>query len=113
MAALPVQAAISLDRTRVIFDGTRTSTSLTISNQNKTLPYLAQAWVDRQRIPGNRSKTDRLVCGRHVQLAGALKKQAVYMQFAMLAIDVPVINGIGGGRLRQYATDQYCQHAKR
>lgn len=46
MAAQPVQAAISLDRTRVIFDGTRTSTSLTIANQNKTLPYLAQAWVE-------------------------------------------------------------------
>lgn len=46
MATQPTQAAISLDRTRVIFDGTRTSTSLTISNQNKTLPYLAQAWVE-------------------------------------------------------------------
>ena len=42
----PVQAAVALDRTRVIFDGGRSSESLTISNQNKTLPYLAQAWLE-------------------------------------------------------------------
>lgn len=39
-------AAISLDRTRVIFDGSQKSVSLNISNQNKQLPYLAQAWVE-------------------------------------------------------------------
>lgn len=49
MIAQPVQAAISLDRTRVIFDGARTSTSLTISNLNRTLPYLAQAWVEDEK----------------------------------------------------------------
>lgn len=40
------QAAIALDRTRVIFDGDTQAQSLSISNQNKTLPYLAQAWVE-------------------------------------------------------------------
>ncbi|HCR1107298.1 TPA: fimbria/pilus periplasmic chaperone [Klebsiella aerogenes] len=39
-------AAISLDRTRVIFDGGKPAMSLTISNNNKVLPYLAQAWVE-------------------------------------------------------------------
>ncbi|MCG3100567.1 fimbria/pilus periplasmic chaperone [Enterobacter sp. DRP3] len=39
-------AAIALDRTRVIFDGSNTSLTLSISNQNKTLPYLAQSWVE-------------------------------------------------------------------
>lgn len=42
----PLQAAIALDRTRVIFDGSHPSTTVSISNQNKTLPYLAQAWVE-------------------------------------------------------------------
>lgn len=46
MAAQPAQAAIALDRTRVIFDGNHNSESLSISNQNKTLPYLAQAWIE-------------------------------------------------------------------
>lgn len=39
-------AAIALDRTRIIFSGDAKSTTTTISNQNKTLPYLAQAWVE-------------------------------------------------------------------
>lgn len=39
-------AAIALDRTRVIFDGGKPTMSITISNQNKSLPYLAQAWVE-------------------------------------------------------------------
>lgn len=39
-------AAVALDRTRVIFDGSHQAESLSITNQNKTLPYLAQAWVE-------------------------------------------------------------------
>lgn len=39
-------AAIALDRTRVVFDGSSTSLTLSITNQNKTLPYLAQSWVE-------------------------------------------------------------------
>jgi P pilus assembly chaperone PapD len=40
------QAAVSLDRTRVIFDGGANSMSININNDNKTLPYLAQAWLE-------------------------------------------------------------------
>lgn len=40
------QAAVSLDRTRVIYPGEAKSISLTIRNNNKTLPYLAQAWLE-------------------------------------------------------------------
>lgn len=39
-------AAIAVDRTRVIFDGGQQATSVSISNQNKELPYLAQAWME-------------------------------------------------------------------
>jgi P pilus assembly chaperone PapD len=39
-------AAIALDRTRVIFNGDQKSISLSISNQNKELPYLAQGWIE-------------------------------------------------------------------
>lgn len=41
-----VQAAIALDRTRVIFPGGEKSVTLNIDNQNEKLPYLAQAWVE-------------------------------------------------------------------
>ncbi|CAI1165153.1 Chaperone protein papD precursor [Serratia entomophila] len=43
------QAAIALDRTRVIFDGSEKSVSLNISNQNKQLPYLAQGWLEDEQ----------------------------------------------------------------
>lgn len=39
-------AAIGLDRTRVIFDGSNKIVSLNISNQNEKLPYLAQGWLE-------------------------------------------------------------------
>ncbi|MCP1107085.1 fimbria/pilus periplasmic chaperone [Serratia nevei] len=42
-------AAIALDRTRVIFDGSVQSVSLSVSNQNKQLPYLAQAWIEDEQ----------------------------------------------------------------
>lgn len=44
-----VQAAIALDRTRVIFDGSQKSVSLNVSNQNKQLPYLAQGWIEDEQ----------------------------------------------------------------
>lgn len=40
------QAAVSMDRTRVIFDGGQKSISLNIANNNKQLPYLAQGWIE-------------------------------------------------------------------
>jgi len=42
-------AAVSLDRTRVVFNGQDKSVSLSISNQNEQLPYLAQAWIENER----------------------------------------------------------------
>lgn len=44
-----VWGAVSLDRTRVIFDGSQSSVSLNISNQNKQLPYLAQGWIEDEK----------------------------------------------------------------
>lgn len=43
---LQASAAISLDRTRIIFNGAANSLSVRVTNENKTLPYLAQAWVE-------------------------------------------------------------------
>jgi P pilus assembly chaperone PapD len=51
-------AAVSLDRTRVIFDGDAKSVSLRLTNENKTLPYLAQGWVED---PQGKKITDPLV----------------------------------------------------
>lgn len=43
------QAAVSLDRTRVIYTGGEKSVSLSISNQNTQLPYLAQGWIENEQ----------------------------------------------------------------
>jgi chaperone protein PapD len=39
-------SAITLDRTRAIYNGSQKSLSIILSNKNKHLPYLAQAWVE-------------------------------------------------------------------
>ncbi|TDP13485.1 P pilus assembly chaperone PapD [Enterobacter sp. AG326] len=39
-------SAISLDRTRVVFPGNEKSVSLNVNNQNRSLPYLAQGWIE-------------------------------------------------------------------
>ncbi|MEN5283226.1 fimbria/pilus periplasmic chaperone [Serratia marcescens] len=49
LAVQSAQAAIALDRTRVIFDGGQNSVSLNLSNQNKQLPYLAQGWIEDEQ----------------------------------------------------------------
>ncbi|MGQ5793290.1 fimbria/pilus periplasmic chaperone [Serratia sp. IR-2025] len=49
VAAQQAEAAIALDRTRVIFDGSLKSVSLNVSNQNKQLPYLAQGWIEDEQ----------------------------------------------------------------
>ncbi|EAX4319106.1 fimbria/pilus periplasmic chaperone [Salmonella enterica subsp. enterica serovar Richmond] len=46
LSTTTVQAAISLDRTRAIFNGADKSMTLNIANDNKQLPYLAQAWLE-------------------------------------------------------------------
>lgn len=53
------QAAIALDRTRVVFDGGQNSVSLNISNQNKQLPYLAQGWLEDEQ--GNKIQSPLVV----------------------------------------------------
>lgn len=46
LTVTPAQAAIALDRTRVVFDGGQKSVSLGVTNQNTQLPYLAQTWLE-------------------------------------------------------------------
>ena len=48
-AASAGQAAISLDRTRIIYNGDEKSVALNIANENEQLPYLAQSWLENER----------------------------------------------------------------
>ncbi|MFQ2254893.1 fimbria/pilus periplasmic chaperone [Aeromonas hydrophila] len=44
-----VNAAIALDRTRVVFPGNERSVSLNVRNENAELPYLAQGWLEDEK----------------------------------------------------------------
>ncbi|EBX6688709.1 fimbria/pilus periplasmic chaperone [Salmonella enterica subsp. enterica serovar Newport] len=59
------QAAVSLDRTRAVFNGVNKSVSLNISNENKQSPYLAQAWLEN--ASGKKITTGPLVVTPPVQ----------------------------------------------
>lgn len=59
LSAHQAQAAIALDRTRVIFDGGLKSVSLNVTNQNKQLPYLAQGWIEDAQ--GNKIQSPLIV----------------------------------------------------
>ncbi len=59
LSAVPAaQAAVSLDRTRAIFNGDEKSMTLNIANDNKQLPYLAQAWVENEKKEKNHHRPD-------------------------------------------------------
>ena len=45
-----ILGGITLDRTRAIYNGTQKSLSITLTNKNKHLPYLAQAWVEDSNL---------------------------------------------------------------
>lgn len=79
-------AAISLDRTRVIFDGEAKSVSLSISNQNKQLPYLAQAWLEDDK--GNKIQSP-LVVLPPLQRVEPGKQSQVKLQALPLAAQLP------------------------
>jgi len=44
-----VWSAVALDRTRVIFNSGQKNVSLTITNKNAQLPYLAQGWIENDQ----------------------------------------------------------------
>lgn len=46
LSANVANAAITLDRTRVIFPGGTSVISMKVDNNNKELPYLAQSWLE-------------------------------------------------------------------
>jgi len=72
-----VNAAIGLDRTRVVFDGSKDAASMTITNNNTQLPYLAQDWIEDEQ--GNKI-TSPLIVLPPVQRLEPGKKSQVKVQ---------------------------------
>ncbi len=72
------QAAISLDRTRAIFNGADKSMTLNIANDNKQLPYLAQAWLENATQEKNYGGSSGRHAARTASGAGGRKVWCVW-----------------------------------
>ncbi|AYA42313.1 fimbria/pilus periplasmic chaperone [Xenorhabdus nematophila] len=77
MSVHQAMAAITLDRTRVIFNGDVKSVSLNIENQHQDLPYLAQSWIEDEK--GNKINSP-LVVVPPVQRVEAGSKSQIKIQ---------------------------------
>nr|WP_231566232.1 MULTISPECIES: fimbria/pilus periplasmic chaperone [unclassified Serratia (in: enterobacteria)] len=79
-------AAVALDRTRVIYDGQSKSVSLNISNENKELPYLAQSWIEDAQ---HKKITTPLIVTPPVQRLEPGSKSAVRISTTPEAMKLP------------------------
>ena len=79
-------AAIGLDRTRVIFDGSKDATSVNITNNNTQLPYLAQGWIEDE---GGQKITTPLIVLPPVQRVEPGKQSQVKVQALPAAKSLP------------------------
>ena len=79
-------AAVGLDRTRVIFYGGKDATSVNITNNNTQLPYLAQGWIEDEE--GNKI-TSPLIVLPPVQRLEPGKQSQVKVQALPAAKSLP------------------------
>lgn len=66
-------AAIALDRTRVIYNASNKSVSMNVSNENKHLPYLAQGWIEDEQ--GNKITSPLIVLPPVQRIESGAKSQ--------------------------------------
>ena len=79
-------AAVGLDRTRVIFDGGKEATSVNITNNNTQLPYLAQGWIEDEQ---GKKVTSPLIVLPPVQRLEPGKQSQVKVQALPAAKSLP------------------------
>ncbi|HHB1427576.1 TPA: molecular chaperone [Serratia odorifera] len=80
------QAALTLDRTRVIYNADAKSISLNINNDNKKLPFLAQAWIEDSE---HRKVTAPLVVMPPLQRINAGERSLVRIAKSQAAAALP------------------------
>lgn len=79
-------AAINLDRTRVIFNSDDTSVSISLNNESKKQPYLAQSWIENAN--GEKDNTT-LVVLPPLQRIEAGEKNQIRITKTTKALDLP------------------------
>ncbi|HEI8864692.1 TPA: fimbria/pilus periplasmic chaperone [Serratia odorifera] len=86
VASVTAQAALTLDRTRVIYNADQKSISLNIYNDNKKLPFLAQAWIEDSE---NRKVTSPLVVMPPLQRVNAGERSLVRIAKSQATASLP------------------------
>ncbi|WP_249359979.1 MULTISPECIES: fimbria/pilus periplasmic chaperone [unclassified Citrobacter] len=76
-------AAVNIDRTRIIMDGSDKSLAVTLTNQSKTQPYLAQSWIDDAN--GKRSESYLLALPPLQRIDAGKKTQVRIMALPAIA----------------------------
>ncbi|MCW6030437.1 fimbria/pilus periplasmic chaperone [Pantoea sp. JK] len=84
-----VQAAIGLDRTRVVYNGGEKSISLNVNNNNAKLPYLAQAWLEDEQGKKMEGNTSPLMVLPPIQRVEPKGKGQVKIQSNALTAKLP------------------------
>ncbi|AUI88453.1 hypothetical protein BS333_19190 [Vibrio azureus] len=89
LATLPglCLAAVSLDRTRVIFPGDKKAISLTVKNDNELSPYLAQSWLEDSEF--NKVRIGPFIVSPMVQRIEPGQKSSVRISQSNLIKDLP------------------------
>lgn len=80
------QAALSLDRTRIVFNEGAKAVSLSVHNQNSRDPYLAQTWIEDS---AGKKITEPLMSLPPVQRIEAGGRSQVRLQMTMAADTLP------------------------
>lgn len=78
------QSAINPDRTRVIMNSNEKTVSVTLTNENRTMPFLAQSWVEDAQ--GKRSNM-LMVLPPLQRIDGGQKSQVRIMQVQGSGLD--------------------------
>lgn len=87
LITLTAQSAISLDRTRIIFNGADKSITVRLSNDNTQLPYLAHSWLENDQQM--KISTGPLIVTPPLQRIDPGKKSMVLISATEAARDLP------------------------
>ncbi|MGL6116699.1 fimbria/pilus periplasmic chaperone [Plesiomonas sp.] len=86
MTVTSAHAAVSIDRTRVIFDAKNSAMGITLNNNSDKDPYLAQSWIEDDK--GNKS-VDQIVVLPPLQRIEPKSKAQIKFQALPGAIQLP------------------------
>lgn len=102
-------AAVNIDRTRIIMDGSDKSLAVTLTNQSKTQPYLAQSWIDDAN--GKRSESYLLALPPLQRIDAGKKRRSELWHYPLLPLWLKTgrhFSTLTSAKSRRKATRKMC-----